>query len=149
MASSNSSHSFYCLSRSLAVAFHVSSFPLYLFLQIPAFIAFGLGAPLVRAYYLLADGVSALRQRGGNFAGLGIRGGDLSGATGMHSRLSIFSNSIYAVWDSMPGGFGGGGYQNVDERPPQFSGPTGPPSMPVPQPPGTQAPAAPGAYQTV
>ncbi|KAJ7900355.1 hypothetical protein B0H14DRAFT_2673354 [Mycena olivaceomarginata] len=90
-----------------------------LLVKIPAFIAFGL----------------ALRQRGGNFAGLGIRGGDLSGAT---------------VWDSMPGGFGGGGgYQNVDERPPQFSGPTGPPSMPVPQPPGTQAPAAPGAYQTV
>ncbi|KAK7064227.1 hypothetical protein R3P38DRAFT_2823144 [Favolaschia claudopus] len=79
----------------------------------------------------------ALRQRGGQFAGLGIRGGDLSGAT---------------VWDSMPGGFGGGGsngYQNLDEeRPTQFSRPAAPPSMPVPQQ-TAPAPAAPGTYQNV
>ncbi|KAF7347827.1 hypothetical protein MVEN_01540200 [Mycena venus] len=90
--------------------------------KIPTFIAFTL----------------ALRQRGGHLAGLNIRSGDLSGAT---------------VWDSMPGGFGGGGnsgYQNLDEeRPPQFSRPAAPPSMPVAQP-APQAPAAaPGAYQTV
>jgi len=91
--------------------------------KIPTFIAFAL----------------ALRQRGGQLGGLGIRGGDLSGAT---------------VWDSMPGGFGGGGnsggYQNLDEdRPAQFSRPAAPPSMPVAQPAAAQAPAAPGAYQTV
>ncbi|KAJ7092734.1 hypothetical protein C8R44DRAFT_835727 [Mycena epipterygia] len=79
---------------------------------------------------------SSVRQRGVQFSGLGIRGGDLGGAT---------------VWDSMPGGFGSGGnngYQNVDEeRPAQYSRPAAP-SMPVPQP-TAQAPAAPGAYQTV
>ncbi|KAJ7103525.1 hypothetical protein B0H15DRAFT_1017227 [Mycena belliarum] len=83
----------------------------------------------------------ALRQRGAQFSGLGIRGGDLGGAT---------------VWDSMPGGFsvGNNGYQNVDEpaqRSAQYSRQAAPPSMPVPQP-TAQAPAAPPAvagYQTV
>ncbi|KAJ6604658.1 hypothetical protein DFH09DRAFT_1300843 [Mycena vulgaris] len=93
-----------------------------LILKIPTFVAFGL----------------ALRQRGAQFNGLGIRGGDLGGAT---------------VWDSMPGGFGSAGnngYQNVDEERPAHSfRPTAPPSMPIPQP-TAQAPAAPGAgYQTV
>ncbi|KAJ6509543.1 hypothetical protein C8R47DRAFT_1208697 [Mycena vitilis] len=94
---------------------------LLLLLKLPTFVAFSL----------------ALRQRGGQFSGLGIRGGDLSGAT---------------VWDSMPGGLGGNsGYQNLDEeRPAQYSRPAPPPSMPVPQPAAAaQAPAAPGAYQTV
>ncbi|KAJ7169888.1 hypothetical protein C8R46DRAFT_216637 [Mycena filopes] len=98
---------------------------LLLLLKVPTFVAFGL----------------ALRQRGGQFSGLGIRGNDLGGAT---------------VWDSMPGGFGAGGnsgYQNVDEeRPAQYSRPAPPPTMPVAQPAAAQAPAAaaPGAgYQTV
>ncbi|KAJ7181667.1 hypothetical protein C8R43DRAFT_1229473 [Mycena crocata] len=93
-----------------------------LLLKIPTFVAFAL----------------AVRQRGGQFSGLGIRGGDLGGAT---------------VWDSMPGGFGSGGnngYQNVDEeRPAPYSRPAPPPTMPVAQPAAAQAPAAPGAYQTV
>ncbi|KAJ6610903.1 hypothetical protein B0H10DRAFT_2058519 [Mycena sp. CBHHK59/15] len=93
---------------------------LLLILKLPTFVAFGL----------------ALRQRGGQL-GLGIRGGDLGGAT---------------VWDSMPGGFGSGGnngYQNVDdERPAQYSRPAPPPSVPVAQP-AAQPTAAPGAYQTV
>jgi len=94
-----------------------------LMLKIPTFVAFGL----------------ALRQRGGQFSGLGIRGGDLGGAT---------------VWDSMPGGFGASGnngYQNVDEeRPAQYSRPAPPPAMPVPQPTAQAPAAAPGAsYQTV
>ncbi|KAJ7492611.1 hypothetical protein FB451DRAFT_540044 [Mycena latifolia] len=97
-----------------------------LILKIPTFVTF----------------VLALRQRGAQFGGLGIRGGDLGGAT---------------VWDSMPGGFGSvgnGGYQNVDEerpaqRPAQHSRPMPPPSMPVPQP-TAQAPAVSSAgYQTV
>ncbi|KAJ7932392.1 hypothetical protein B0H13DRAFT_1955233 [Mycena leptocephala] len=94
---------------------------LLLILKMPTFVAFGL----------------ALRQRGGQLGGLGIRSNDLSGAT---------------VWDSMPGGFGSGGnngYQNLDEeRPAQYSRPAPPPSMPVAQP-AAQAPAAPGGYQTV
>ncbi|KAJ6519826.1 hypothetical protein C8R45DRAFT_952847 [Mycena sanguinolenta] len=89
--------------------------------KIPTFISFSL----------------AIRQTGGHFAGLGIRGGDLSGAT---------------VWDSMPGSFGGrgnNGYQNLDEeRPAQFSRPVPPPSASAAQP-APQAPAAPGSYQTV
>ncbi|KAJ7706170.1 hypothetical protein B0H17DRAFT_1035999 [Mycena rosella] len=97
-----------------------------LIMKIPTFVAFGL----------------ALRQRGAQFSGLGIRGSDLGGAT---------------VWDSMPGGFGSGGnngYQNVDEdRPAQYSNsrhPTSPPSMPVPQPPAPVAAAPPATgYQTV
>ncbi|KAJ7783794.1 hypothetical protein DFH07DRAFT_948796 [Mycena maculata] len=97
---------------------------LLLLLKVPTFITFGL----------------SLRQRGSRFTGLGgIRSSDLGGAT---------------VWDSMPGGFGSsgnGGYQNVDEERPaaQYLKPTPPPaSTPVAQP-AAQAPAAPGAYQTV
>ncbi|KAF7306932.1 hypothetical protein MIND_00485800 [Mycena indigotica] len=92
---------------------------LQLLLKVPTFFAFGL----------------ALRQRGGQFSGLNIRGGDLGGAT---------------VWDSMPGSFGavGNGYQNLDEeRPPRAA-----PSMPTahPAPPPSQPPAATTApYQTV
>jgi len=83
----------------------------------------------------------ALRQRGAQFSGLGIRGGDLSGPT---------------VW-SMPGGFtsGGGreGYQNVDEEP-HIQTPRAPisqghppqgPSAPVP---GAHLSTA-GPYQSV
>ncbi|KAF7436825.1 hypothetical protein PC9H_003658 [Pleurotus ostreatus] len=56
-----------------------------LLLKIPVFFAFGL----------------TLRQRGAQFSGLGIRGGDLSGAT---------------VWSgAMPGGLGNG-YQSLDEE---------------------------------
>ncbi|KAF5311870.1 hypothetical protein D9619_003180 [Psilocybe cf. subviscida] len=86
-----------------------------LLLKLPTFLAFA----------------NALRQRGGQFGGLGA--GSLGGPT---------------VW-SMPGGFtsGGEGYQTVDDdafvrniRP----GPT------VPQKPAAQADvAAPGAYQSV
>ncbi|KAL0951177.1 hypothetical protein HGRIS_007908 [Hohenbuehelia grisea] len=84
-----------------------------LLLKIPTFFAFGL----------------ALRQRGAQFGGLGIRGGDLAGAT---------------LWSgSMPGGFGArDGYQNVDE---ERAEPIIKPSMPVPAPTGhapNQAPAA-------
>ncbi|KAA1471474.1 hypothetical protein DENSPDRAFT_837483 [Dentipellis sp. KUC8613] len=73
----------------------------------------------------------ALRSRGAQFSGLGVRGGDLTGPT---------------VW-SMPGGFTSSrdGYQTVDEREPEVSrnpAPPGPPSAP-------SAPAAPGGYQTV
>jgi hypothetical protein len=86
-----------------------------LLIKLPTFLAFAL----------------ALRQRGSQFAGLGIRGGDLSGPT---------------VW-SMPGGFTSrDGYQSVDE-----DAHTQTPKAPTFQPPsapGTQ-PAAPGAYQSV
>jgi len=94
-------------------------------LKLPTFLAFAL----------------ALRQRGAQFSGLGIRGGDLGGPT---------------VW-SMPGGFtsGGGGregYQNVDEEP-QIQTPRGPTSQGRPPPgvlpvAGAHPPAA-GAYQSV
>ncbi|KAJ7071023.1 hypothetical protein C8F01DRAFT_1244688 [Mycena amicta] len=90
---------------------------LLLLLKVPTFLAFGL----------------ALRQQGGQFAGLNIRGGDLGGAT---------------VWDSMPGSFGtaGNGYQNLDEERTARAVP----SMPVAQPAPQQTPAAPAApYQTV
>ncbi|KAI0735167.1 hypothetical protein C8Q76DRAFT_791739 [Earliella scabrosa] len=81
---------------------------------------------------------TALRQRGGSFSGLNIRGNDLSGPT---------------VW-SMPGGFtssfgGGGGrdgYQNVEdpaEGPKPLSVPPSHPAQPAP------SAQAPGAYQTV
>jgi len=91
---------------------------LILILKLPAVLAFG----------------NSLRQRGSQFSGLGIRGGDLNGAT---------------VW-SMPGGFtsaGREGYQAVDEestpqyrpKPPQ----SGPPKLPSSPP--QAAPSA--AYQ--
>ncbi|PIL31961.1 hypothetical protein GSI_06665 [Ganoderma sinense ZZ0214-1] len=81
--------------------------------------------------------VTALRQRGGSFSGLNIRGNDLSGAT---------------VW-SMPGGFTSSfgardGYQNVeDPAPTPKPSLSVPPPQPVPQPVPPQA--APGAYQNV
>jgi len=84
--------------------------------------------------------LSALRQRGEQFSGLGVRGGDLSGPT---------------VW-SMPGGFsglGGGrnGYDSVDDRdveahPAPAS--TAPAHTQTPAVPATpSAPVAPGGYQ--
>jgi len=83
-----------------------------LLLKLPTFLAFA----------------SALRQRGAQFSGLGIRGGDLSGPT---------------VW-SMPGGFTSGGrdgYQTVDEetgisKPPHVAPATSPTpeSLPTPRP---------------
>jgi len=97
---------------------------LLLLLKIPTFLAFLL----------------AVRQRGGQFSGLNIRGGDLGGAT---------------VWDSMPGGFGPGGnngYQNLDEERPARNSRPAPlpvPTMPVAQPAAQQASAAPDSYQTV
>ncbi|KAF8832349.1 hypothetical protein HHX47_DHR1001790 [Lentinula edodes] len=88
---------------------------LALFGAIPTFLAFGLAA----------------RQRGAQFAGLGIRGNDINGPT---------------VW-AMPGGFSStAGYQNVDDEiSPQ------PATRTVAPPSGPTAPvqAAPGAYQTV
>ncbi|KAF7320334.1 hypothetical protein MKEN_00818200 [Mycena kentingensis (nom. inval.)] len=90
---------------------------LLLLLKIPTFFTFG----------------AALRQRGGQFTGLNIRGGDLGGAT---------------VWDSMPGGFGGGGhsgYQNLDDPVPSM--PVAQPAPQQPQPPAPAAAAQP--YQTV
>ncbi|KAK7058957.1 hypothetical protein VNI00_001581 [Paramarasmius palmivorus] len=97
-----------------------------LILKIPTFLAFGL----------------SLRQRGAQFSGLGIRGGDLSGPT---------------VW-SMPGGFTSGGrdgYQAMDEeRPVEASRPASrpvPPANPTgapPPPPSTNA-GGPGAYQSL
>ncbi|KAF9036961.1 hypothetical protein BDZ89DRAFT_946302 [Hymenopellis radicata] len=93
---------------------------LLFFVKIPTFLAFGLAA----------------RQRGAQFGGLGIRGGDLS------------------VW-SMPGGFtstGRDGYQNMDEE--QAVAPP-PPRAPVhvqpaqPQPPAkSPPPPGSGPYQT-
>jgi len=84
----------------------------------------------------------ALRQRGAQFSGLGIRGGDLTGPT---------------VW-SMPGGFtsGGGreGYQTVDEES-HTQAPRAPVSQSRPPPQGPPAPTpaaylpATGAYQSV
>jgi len=90
--------------------------------------------------------LTALRQRGEQFAVPGIRGGDLSGPT---------------VW-SMPGGFssfagGHNGYENVDgERdveaqprsvpPVQVSVPAGP-VVPPPSKPSNQT--SPGGYQTM
>ncbi|KAH7880734.1 MAG: hypothetical protein NXY57DRAFT_1047216 [Lentinula lateritia] len=86
-----------------------------LLVKIPTFLAFGLAA----------------RQRGAQFAGLGIRGNDINGPT---------------VW-AMPGGFSStAGYQNVDDEiSPQ------PATRTVAPPSGPTAPvqAAPGAYQTV
>jgi len=88
---------------------------------------------------------AALRQRGEQFSGLGIRGGDLTGPT---------------VW-SMPGGFssqfGGGrsGYETVDDEPEPRPRPTGPavhvspPAAPPPPANDTAAPPAPGGYQAV
>ncbi|KAM5536186.1 hypothetical protein V8D89_010085 [Ganoderma adspersum] len=81
--------------------------------------------------------VTSLRQRGGSFSGLNIRGNDLSGAT---------------VW-SMPGGFtsnfgGRDGYQNVeDPAPAPKPSLSVPPPQPAPQPAPPQT--APGAYQNV
>jgi len=97
---------------------------LTLILKLPTFFAFAL----------------ALRQRGAQFSGLGIRGGDLGGPT---------------VW-SMPGGFtsGGGreGYQNVDEEPqiqtPRAPASQGRPPQGPPPVPGAHPPTA-GAYQSV
>ncbi|KAJ8522565.1 hypothetical protein ONZ45_g887 [Pleurotus djamor] len=82
-------------------------------LKFPTFFAFGL----------------ALRQRGAQFSGLGIRGGDLSGASGP------------TVWPgTMPGGLGGrDGYQTLDEEQPAES------ARPPPKPPANQPP--PGAFQ--
>jgi len=95
-----------------------------LILKLPTFFAFAL----------------ALRQRGSQFAGLGIRGADLGGPT---------------VW-SMPGGFTSGGdhqgYQTVDEEPIQTpKGPTsqGRPQGPPPAPGAQPSAPAPGIYQSV
>jgi len=85
-----------------------------LIIKLPTFLAFAL----------------ALRQRGSQFPGLGIGGGDLSGPT---------------VW-SMPGGYTSrDGYQAVDED--ALQTPKAPTSQGHPAPGGQ--PAAPGAYQTV
>ncbi|KIM85211.1 hypothetical protein PILCRDRAFT_66336 [Piloderma croceum F 1598] len=104
----------------------------------------------------------ALRQRGSQFAGLGIRGADLGGPTGTSYRTIMHLNTCLhipfcTVW-SMPGGFtsGGGhqGYQTVDEEPPiqtprgpasQGRPPQGPPPAPGAQP----SASAPGIYQSV
>jgi len=74
----------------------------------------------------------ALRQRGAQFAGLGIRGSDLSGPT---------------VW-SMPGGFTSrDGYQPVDDDV-HAQAPKAP-TFQSPVPTSAGQPAAPGAYQSV
>ncbi|PPQ64267.1 hypothetical protein CVT24_008405 [Panaeolus cyanescens] len=79
---------------------------------------------------------SAVRQRGGQFGGLGA--GNISGPT---------------VW-SMPGGFTSGdreGYQTVEDDAfiRNVRLPTGPSPPQKPPGPETTAPTAPGAYQTV
>ncbi|TFK77091.1 hypothetical protein BDN72DRAFT_830260 [Pluteus cervinus] len=80
---------------------------------------------------------SALRQRGSQFGGLGLRPNDLSGPT---------------IW-SMPGGFTSEGrseYQPVDEERPSQPPPVRPlptTSMPMPQPVQPTIPV-PGGYQT-
>ncbi|THH11105.1 hypothetical protein EW145_g876 [Phellinidium pouzarii] len=80
--------------------------------------------------------VSALRQRGEQFSGLNIRGGDVNGPT---------------VW-SMPGGFsslagGQGGYEDAEAQPrpaPATSSPHVPAAAPAP--PSSQVP---GGYQSL
>ncbi|KAI0801264.1 hypothetical protein C8Q74DRAFT_479854 [Fomes fomentarius] len=96
---------------------------------------------------------TALRQRGGSFSGLNIRGNDLSGPTGEFGTLVRPNDPELPVpvW-SMPGGFtssfgssGRDGYQNVEdpaEGPKPLSVPPSHPAQPAPQ-------TAPGAYQNV
>ena len=104
--------------------------------------------------------VAALRQRGDQFSGLNIRGGDLNGPTGISCselHVTVADDCTISVW-SMPGGFtslagGRNGYQDVDAgrdveshpRPPPSATATAPPAPSHAAPPPPQAP---GGYQT-
>ncbi|KAI5124688.1 hypothetical protein M0805_004296 [Coniferiporia weirii] len=101
------------------------------FIKLITLIVLLLKAPTFLAF------VSALRQRGEQFSGLNIRGGDANGPT---------------VW-SMPGGFssfagGRGGYEDVEAH--AGSEPAVQPAAPAPAiTPAAPANQAPGGYQTL